>query len=228
MGGTWSLGTATWSLGTTTWSLVGIWLRVGNDHMVVSGYHHLYGCVNDHNGRRLVHGWCKQPLWCFNQNPELLSFVDSQWCLYSRLFHAGGLGMRNFLCGFHSYLRQTSFSSTGNLQSQFLNDNIHSIIHHENLYLIRFQPPVRALLIFSSIKSFHHSTFMLSFRSEDWGIFSENFQMCASESWFFWGNPYQFFSFAGFVTHGPLGRQDFDHDGKVHFEAALIAFMSIF
>ena len=56
-------------------------------------------------------------------------------------------------------------------------------------------------------QTFHHSTFMLSFRSEDWGIFSANLQMCASESWFFWGNPYQL-SFAGFATHGPLGRQD--------------------
>jgi hypothetical protein len=40
---------------------------IGNNHMVISGYHHLYGRVNNHNRRRLVHGWCKQPLWCMNQ-----------------------------------------------------------------------------------------------------------------------------------------------------------------
>ena len=156
--------------------------------------------------------------------PELLSFVDSQWCLYSRLFHAGGLGMRNFLCGFHSYLRQTSFSSTGNLQSQFLQDNIHSIMHQWNSLPYSISASRLSSSEICLNQSFHHSTFMLSFRKEDWGIFRENLH----ESWFFWGNPYQFLSFAGFVTHGQLGRQDLDHDGKVHFEAALIAFMSNF
>ena len=124
--------------------------------------------------------------------PELLSFVASQWCLYSRFFHAGGLDMRNFLCGFHSYLRQTSFSSTGNLQSQFLHDNIHSIVHQSNSLLYLISASCSGPCEICLNQTFYHSTFMLCSHSGDWGIFGGNFgQMYASESWFFWSKPSQ-------------------------------------
>jgi len=162
MGGTWSLGTATWSLGTTTWSLVGtiIYMVAWTTIIVVDWF--------------MVDASSHFDVWT-NSRTSILRWFPMMY-LFS-FIPCRRLGMRNFLCS-HSSLRRTSFSSTGNLQSQFLNDNIHSIIHHENLYLIRFQPPVRALLIFSSIKSFHHSTFMLSFRSEDWAS-SARISRCA-------------------------------------------------
>ena len=62
-------------------------MAVGNNHMVVGCYQNPCGGVNDHNGRRLVHGWCKQPLLRINEFQNFFPFIDSPNDVFILVFY---------------------------------------------------------------------------------------------------------------------------------------------
>ena len=113
--------------------------------------------------------------------PELLSFVDSQWCIYSRLFHAGGWACAIFFALTHLW-GGLPFHQQVIFNHNFWMTTFTRLFIMKIFTLFDFNLPFGTFLDLpqSNLSSLNFYAFFPQWRL---GIFSENFQMCASESW---------------------------------------------